>query len=386
MSVQVRLVLVCFYESYPPMSGAASVTWNAAKHAQGQKILIQMAKQGHRLRVSDGVEIITTDGATDNKVRKIAGLTKRIKRISQIVEDISPAVVVLEGASWVVFHMLLLREIRRRLPRTVIVYHAHNVEYVLRRQKHSFVISALTRWAEGKVVREADLLFAVSEVDRRQLETLYKIRPILLPNGVDLQNFDGVGEDVVESMRRKYGLSNSTILFMGDYAYRPNQEAIDFLMRAVMPKVLRQRREARLAVTGGSVPFKAPWLINPGNIPYDQLPAFIHACGIGVAPIFSGSGTRLKVLECMAGAKPVVASLKAVEGLDLCRGRNVLIAEEAGEFSTEICKLLMDSQSAVAIGESGRRFVEDRYAWNSIMHDFHNDLYAYLAGQVFERK
>ena len=35
-------------------------------------------------------------------------------------------------------------------------------------------------------------------------------------------------------------------------------------------------------------------LIAPGQIPFEELPAFVSACRVGVAPIFSGSGTRLR--------------------------------------------------------------------------------------------
>lgn len=187
-------------------------------------------------------------------------------------------------------------------------------------------------WAEGRILREADISFAVSDIDSRQFEKLYGIRPKLLPNGVDIDRFEQVTNEDVQRAKLKYGLDDRTLLFMGLYHYKPNKEGIDFLVKSVMPEMLQQYPEIKLAIIGSEVPYNKPWLIKPGIIQYEELPSFVKACSIGVAPIFSGSGTRLKILEYMAAGIPVVSTTKGAEGITVEDGQNILIADDADGF------------------------------------------------------
>ena len=367
-----KVAFVCFYEAYPPAGGAASVTYHAAKYALGRKILIQFGAACADECVSDDFVIRTLDRYSDSRLRKIAGLFCRVRGIVKVLEELAPQVVVLEGASWAVYHWLLLRRIRRRLPRCSVVYHAHNVEYVLRRERYGRMAGAVTRWAERNIVRRADLVTAVSETDRAHFEALYNVRPILLSNGVDFERFDRVTASEVRAARSRYGLGPNTALFMGGYTYPPNKQGIDFLVQAVMPQVIAKRPEAILALLGGAVPHRAPWLVAPGCIPHDELPTFVKACKVGLAPIFWGSGTRLKILEYLAGGLPVVATAKGAEGLEL-DGQPVAMAESAAEFADGIVEFLDHSRGLVP-ADSARAALRTRYGWPGIMSAFDTTL------------
>jgi glycosyltransferase involved in cell wall biosynthesis len=369
----VKVVFVCFYEAYPPGSGAASVTYNSAKFAEGDRVLVQCAGEDQEpYTTEDGVQIITVAAATESRLGKMAGMNRCVRRLIDRVEELSPDVVVLEGAGWALYLWMLLREVRRRLPRTRIAYHSHNVEYVLRRQKHGRAIAVITRWAERRICREADLLFAVSSVDSAQLEGLYGVQPQLLPNGVDVDRFERACDD--GSIANSYGIGDRACLFMGLYNYGPNRSAVDFLVGSVMPRIHQECPTAQLAILGGRVPYERTWLVNPGSIPYEQLPAFVCACKVGLAPIFSGSGTRVKILEYMAAGKPVVSTAKGAEGLEVQNGVNILLGEEESTFAAEVVRLLKDERLAGGIGAQGRETVRSRYSWSIVMETFNRAL------------
>lgn len=365
-----NIVFVSFYRAYPPISGAASVTCNMATHTEGRVSLIQLGLENKMEKTADGVSVVTLGRFSENRLKKISRLTGTTRQIMQVIKEIGPEAVVLEGASWVFYHWLLLRQIRIQLPSVRIVYHAHNVEYLLRKEKNSRFVTLLTKWAEKKVLKGSDVSYAVSEVDRRQFESLYGVSPQLLPNGVDMAKFQAVTEENLRHIRNKYGLDANTILFMGSYFYKPNREGVDFLMKQVMPEVMRRYPYMRMVIIGGEVPYKEPWLVNPGVIQQTELPAFIQACGIGAAPIFSGSGTRLKILEYMAAGKPVVASSKGAEGLNIQDEENILLADEADRFIEKIISLITRPEHAEKVGLAGRRLVESGYSWSRIMANF----------------
>lgn len=371
-----KIVFVCFYEAYPPLSGASSVTYNLAKYSQGERTVVQLGRQARSVFSTDGVKVITLVGASDDKFQKLKGLQGRIRRIIEEMRSVSPDVVILEGASWVVYHWLLLRKIKQAFPAARVVYHSHNVEYCLRREKHGLIVTLLTRWAERKILHRADLSFAVSEVDRKQFEELYGIRPGLLPNGVDYRMFEQVSESDIMSAKSKYGINDSAVLFMGSYLYKPNREAIDFLVKSVMPKVVERGKSAQLVIIGGEVPYDMPWLLKPGCIPHEQVPAFTAACRLGVAPVFSGSGTRLKILEYMAAGLPSVATSKGAEGLAIHDGLDILLAEGAEKFATCILRLLNDHMLANRVAKRGRSLVETSYSWEAITAEFNKTISA----------
>jgi len=353
------------------------VTFNLANHIRGETTLIQVGGKNCQKFVSNGLTIITLSGASERKLQKISRLWNLIQRISENIDLIAPDIVILEGASWVFYHWLLLRRIRHSQPQIKVIYHAHNVEYLLRKEKHNSLVVLITKWAEGQILRNIDLSFAVSEVDALHFEELYRSRPKLLPNGIDVNRFDQTTQTEVETSKSMYGIGKNIILFLGSYLYKPNQEGIDFLVQSVMPRVVQQCPHAKLAIIGGDVPYKRPWLINPGIIPYEHLPAFVKACKIGVAPVFSGSGTRLKILEYMTAGIPVVSTHKGAEGLHVQNGWNILLADREPDFSTEICKLLSDSQLSAAFGKRGREVVDNHYSWKTIMNNWHDVLYAW---------
>ena len=89
-----------------------------------------------------------------------------------------------------------------------------------------------------------------------------------------------------------------------------------------------------------------------------------------IAPIFSGGGMRIKILEAMALGRPVVATTAGAAGIDVCHGENILIADDAESFADAVTELLRDSSRARSIGDAGRRLVESRYATGVLVRDF----------------
>ena len=70
---------------------------------------------------------------------------------------------------------------------------------------------------------------------------------------------------------------------------------------------------------------------------------FLLNHGILVAPIFSGSGVRIKIVEALSFGLPVIASTIAMQGID---SESALIADTKNEFIQQICQLIdnVDSQ------------------------------------------
>ncbi len=84
-------------------------------------------------------------------------------------------------------------------------------------------------------------------------------------------------------------------------------------------------------------------------------------CAVLLAPLEQGSGTRLKILEGLAMAKPMVSTAKGCEGLDVQDGVHLLIRDIAS-FPAAIASLLLDPVGARAMGQRGQAFVAETYS------------------------
>jgi glycosyltransferase involved in cell wall biosynthesis len=367
-----RLAFISLYGAYPPTSGAAYVTYSCARLTPCEALLVQLGDRAN-IEHAGNLTIVSVRQDISSRFRKLALMPIAVVRICREIASFKPDHVVLEGASWAVYLALVAFVLRKTVPHARIVYHAHNVEYLLRLQGENRIVAALTRCAERHLLTVSDRSFAVSEEDRQRFSALYGIVPDLLPNGVDC-TADRATPEQVETVRERYGISDESILFMGLYAYPPNKQAVQFLVNEVMPWLRQRRPDVHLVVTGGDIPCSSPFLINPGVVPRNDLNAILSACRIGVAPIFAGSGTRLKILEYMAAGLPVVTTKKGAEGLGLQAGKHVLYAETAQEFGEAILHILCSRPLSEKLSLEATALVRERFDWIPVLRRFASQL------------
>jgi len=363
-----KAAIVAPYPVYPPASGVAVVAYNFTKYLAGEKTLFQLSDEAGDGSVDEGFRLSSVRPLSHLPWVKALSMPRVLWSFWRRVKRLDPQLIVLEGGSWAVYYYVLFflyKRVSRLRARTV--YHSHVVEFVQRRQKNSRLIAWLTERAEGRLLRGCDLTFAVSEHDAALMDRKYRTRPLLLPNGVDVKRFEAVTRQDADRVRTKYGLTGRPVLFMGMTTTKPNKEAVRFLLNGVFPTVARKCAEAKLALIGGVVDSQADWLINPGNIPAEDVPAFIKACALSVVPIFSGSGTRLKILESWAAGVPVVSTTKGAEGLEAVDAGNILIADSSDEFVEKVLLLLKQPRLGLKIAGEGKRLAERRYAWQKIL-------------------
>ncbi|MHB8055237.1 MAG: glycosyltransferase family 4 protein [Candidatus Aminicenantales bacterium] len=381
-----KTVFIAFYQAYPPESGSASVSFRAASAWPGEKVLIHLDDGRAPDVTPNGLRLINHRLTMNRRLRKLAGLTTRFSRIARQTASENPDVIVFEGGSWAPYYALLHALLRRRCPRAVFVYHAHNVEWILRRERRDrAVVGAATKWAERRLFRSVDVSTAVSEVDAGTIARLYGVRPMLLPNGIDVTAFDGISSADIAAVRERYGLNGREALFMGLLGFPPNDEALRFIS-GFFDAIVREVPGARLAVLGGTVASSAPWLVNPGMIPFADVPAVIRSSVAGLAPVFSGSGTRIKILEYAAAGIPVVATTKAAEGLPLKDREHLRLADDASSFIEAVIDLYRNRPEAEALAARGSAEVRRLFDWPRLVAPVADVCAALVAERAEARK
>jgi len=161
---------------------------------------------------------------------------------------------------------------------------------------------------------------------------------------------------------RPDGREPFSVLFLGSFRHRPNVEALDWLIRHVMPAVLRAEPRARLYVAGAGAPedhtlpdlggaVRVVGFVEDVREPLGRYAVF--AC-----PILSGSGVRVKLLEAFAAGIPCVSTRLGAEGLASEDGQVCRLADRPEEFAQKIVELFRRPEEAAAMAGRAREHVE----------------------------
>ncbi len=222
-------------------------------------------------------------------------------------------------------------------------------------------LGALSLWRyELNALRRCDLVITLSPTDAATLRRwLPRLPVVYLPSGVDLDAWPACFDPHAEDQ----------VLFVGNYLHPPNLEGAQWLAREVWPLVRAARPGARLTLAGRAPPpaiqaLAAPTSCVPGTI--DDLRPLYAQASLVAAPIFWGSGVRIKLLEALACGLPTVTTAQAAEGIDMRHERSALFAEEPATFAAAILRLLDDAALRARLGAAGRALVEQHYDWNRI--------------------
>lgn len=157
------------------------------------------------------------------------------------------------------------------------------------------------------------------------------------------------------------GREPETLLFLGSFRHLPNQEALNWFTRNVLPSILRARPAARLVIVGAEPPPQHSLPDLPDNI---ELRGFVEDVreplsrySVFVSPILSGSGMRVKLLEAFAAGMPVVSTRLGAEGLATKDGDICALADDPAEFAARIIDLFDDPPKARSMACRAREHV-----------------------------
>ena len=255
---------------------------------------------------------------------------------------------------------------RRRVP---FVLSEHNIESDVVAAQYQRFPPALRRIAqldaarcriwERDVLRAAACVVAVAEPDRRHFAALGARATALVVNSVDVAAHADVQPD----------FSRPRALFIGNYEYSPNTDAVTWLCQDILPHVWASAPELEVTIAGHAMPqaWAGQWgsdrLRFAGFVP--SVTAAHAACSMFLAPLRMGGGSKLKVLEAMASGLPVVGTAQAMSGLDVTDGESFVGGESAEAFARGIVMLARDPATARRIGEAGRDYVAAHHSWQA---------------------
>lgn len=231
-----------------------------------------------------------------------------------------------------------------------------------KRVRHAFTWFKL-RFYLSRLLKSFRAVTVVSERERNLVSKYFPdVKNILvIPNCMNLSDY----QDIFTEQEP------SRLVFTGSFRYHTNYEAMLWFVGEVFPLVLEQIPEAELVISGDHANLPLPSDKNVTLAGYvDDIKSLIASSTVAIAPLWSGGGTRLKILEAMAIGTPVVATSKGAEGLDAQHGEHFFIADDAVEFSKYIIQLLKDENLRKTMASKASLLVQEKYNWGKTLPAF----------------
>lgn len=226
-----------------------------------------------------------------------------------------------------------------------VVIRAHNVEYELRQRMHREKEQIIKRTLlkkeikklkgyEIEVLNRADIVLTVSLRDKRILQKAgLKSHVICVPIGIEIPEFRAIDDTGVFK-----------IGFIGSLDWQPNIEGLNWFVQKVlssMEEIENGAIEVHVAGSYGEA-FKwgaqVPGLKMRGQVPNSA--EFIQEMNLMIVPIWSGSGTRVKIIEAMSLCIPVLSTHLGAEGIEVVHGEHIMMSDTASGWKDHIRNLM----------------------------------------------
>lgn len=260
----------------------------------------------------------------------------------------------------------LLIPIIVRILKKPLVVDCHDAFQALRVKHTSMIRKIFETFLEKIAYKYASVILSVSEREKDCLIS-YGIgqRNIeVIPNGVDTEAFNSLS-DVTQRQCQYSSRNFHTVIFVGNMEYLPNQEALQVIASEIAPKVRNEINSTEFIIVG-----RTPAKMELPNLTFTGVVAnvaeLLVVSDVAIAPLFHGSGTRLKILEYFSCGLPVVSTTVGVEGLDVENEVHCLIEDDMNAFAVKVIKLLKNRELSMRLGKAARDLVVNRYDWKKI--------------------
>lgn len=266
------------------------------------------------------------------------------------------------------FLLPYLSAIRQHFNGKVLV-RTHNVEYKIWERVAEF---------DKNILKKKYLQKLAKDLKQYEITNLKKVDGLLCISDLDKRSFQSHGihipmVTIPVSMKLdeaiKFDGNSKDIFFLGAMNWQPNIEAVDALLNDIFPKISAKFPATKLHLAGS---YMSPKLLNlkrdnvvvHGRV--ENVRSFMSKHGILVAPLQSGSGIRIKILEAMSVATPVIATKIGFEGIPVLNRIEGIVAKSTDEICDALWDFIETPELAQVIGEKGQKMIAQKYSQEQV--------------------
>jgi len=214
---------------------------------------------------------------------------------------------------------------------------------------------------ERRAGRVCDAVCVVSAAEGRALGRIGR-KLLTVSNGVDSLYFHPPAEpEPIDPARPR-------LVFTGTMSYRPNVEGVCWFAEEVLPALQQRWPGLVFRIVGRDPSRDVRRLARRQGVevtgPVGDVRPYLAGALAAVVPLRIARGIQNKVLEAMAMGKVVIASPRALEGLDVRIGSELLEAGPPPQWVDAVGGLLERPAWREEIADAARRAVVERYGWS----------------------
>lgn len=226
-----------------------------------------------------------------------------------------------------------------------------------------FLLKPIYYWEALKIRKEEEALFNLSDVNiavtNNEADYIKRNgnRCFVVENGIDLNFF---------KYKEKQYKNDKVILFVGNFSYFPNLDAVNSFYHNVFVKIEDDKIFFKIIGKGAD---KLSFAKNKNVLVQnyiDDIRNAYYMADIFISPIRFGGGTNFKILEAMACGTPVVAFYQHAKEIGAKDKEEILYANDFTQFKDQLVTLIIDSKLRNKIIQNARIFVQDNCSWNII--------------------
>ncbi len=207
---------------------------------------------------------------------------------------------------------------------------------------------------EEKMMRDADISIAVTKEEAAHISSISNKKCEVIENAINLKELNFKFDSK----------NNNNILFVGNFTYMPNVQAIKYFIDKVLPLL---DKKITLTIIGRKIKDLVPKTKQIIALEYVQdLVSEYRKADLLVFPIRIGGGTNFKILEAMALGVPVVAFPQRLSSIGARKGVHYFEVNSAEDFVREIEAITTDKKITSEVVKNARSLVEQNYSWEKV--------------------
>ena len=218
---------------------------------------------------------------------------------------------------------------------------------------------------ELKMVNKFDISLVVSNIDKE----------VINKNNIDVIP---IGVGILQCTKAK---ELNTIIFTGNMGYFPNQNAVLWFVKNCFDGIKKEIPDVRFVIVGKNPPKYIQDYHDGQNVFVkgfvESMTDELCSASISIAPMQSGSGMQIKILEAMSIGLPVITTELGRGDVMAVDEKDILIANTPDQFVRSCIELLNDVEKQDIIGNNAKIFINDNHSWKNIKQQY---LKIYTAG------
>ena len=263
---------------------------------------------------------------------------------------------------WVALYV----DVIRKHSKAKIVLRSQNVEYAIwerlaeaasnpLKKMYLKLLAKRLKNYELSMLNKYDGIATITDIDGNAFKKLGCTVPVInIPFGIDISKYK---ED-------KLSAEFPSVFHIGAMDWMPNSDGIKWFLENVWKQIPALHPDVKLYLAGRNMPewlsqLKMQNVVVVGEVEDSHL--FINSKSIMIVPLSSGGGMRVKIIEGMALGKAIISTSIGAEGIEYENGKDILIANTAGEFVEALNKCLGDKTYTERVAHNARILAENKY-------------------------